>query len=246
MVIGSCLTGLLFWSFASGGIASGINRTGLANWEKAAYEGWWSNPINHPPSFVLNVLIILAILFYMVRHNFVGCLAVYMAWDVLGGRKTGKPIFRLRPYHEDGRGGLGILSRIMLLVYLSVLIMGFALLFTHYTLPSSTAFRNYLLILFGFIFLILNPLYLFVPHILIKRAVVRYKQRRIEELRSALDRVSADRESAERLVIIDEVKRIEETPESLFRGGRIFLFVVTYVIPMILFIDWVVSRLSHH
>lgn len=243
LLVAGVLTSLLFWSFSKDGIASGINISGSDVWEKSAYQGWWANHSKHTVSFIFNIFVVYTILFYMVRHNLVGLLSVYMTRVFLIRSKTDSPIFLLQPYHLDGIGGLNIVKKIMLLVYLSIIIMGFALLYAYYTLATHTALRLYILIPFSLIFFIFNPLYLVIPHLFIKRAISQYKKYRIRQIKHLSKRKTGQIDESKHFVILDEMKKVQELPEYLFRGRRIFVFVLTYIIPVILFVEWVCSKL---
>ncbi len=242
--LSAVLTALLFWSFASHGMASGLNPTRTSAWELNAYAGWWSNHLHHPAAFVVNVLMIWVILFYMLRHNVVGVLSIYMTMVVLKKGKSISQLFHLQTHHPDQVGGIGIIRRIMLLVYLSITIMGFALLFTYYSITSAPDLRFYILIPFAFIFFILNPFYLLSLHTAFRRLVTSCKHERINELRKSLQQLDLATESAQRLVILDELKEYEALPIYLFRTSRLMLFLVTYILPTILFVDWAALKFS--
>jgi len=244
--VAGILTALLFWSFSKDGIASGINITGSGHWEKSAYEGWWANHSKHTVTFIFDILVVYTILFYMVRHNIAGLLSVYMSRVFLRKSKTDSPIFLLKPYHVDGVGGLDIIRKILLLVYLSIIIMGFALLYTYYMLATDAGLRFYILVPFSLIFFILNPLYFLIPHIIVKRAILQYKKYRIKQLQLLSEQQNLKGDTAKQFVISDEIKRVQDLPKYLFRGRKIFLIILTYIIPMILFVEWVCSKLSNN
>jgi hypothetical protein len=241
--VAGMLTGLLFWSFSKDGIASGISVAGSDVWEMSAYQGWWANHSKHTGSFLFDIAIVLIILFYMVRHNVVGVLSAYMTRVLLSKSKTDLPVFLLQPYHLDGMGGLSLVRGIMLLVYLSIMMMGFALLYAYYTLATHAGLRFHILIPFSLIFFVLNPLYLVVPHLLIKRAIRQYKRYRIKQLEYLSKQKTGKSDESKRFVMLEEIKRVQDIPVYLFRGRNIILFILTYIIPALLFVEWVCAKL---
>ena len=121
----------------------------------------------------------------------------------------------------------------------SVLIMGFNLLLAYYIMPTGTA---RFLIPFFLIFFVLNPLYIFVPTILINRHIRLSNLHRIGTLRERLAKAEDTTDTMQVNLLKLELSRVRVLPTELFSITRAISFFVLYLIPTILFLDWVVEK----
>jgi hypothetical protein len=225
---------MFFWLFSSHGIYSSINPTGSSAWESAAFDAWWANPANGTFPFIFQFCWIVFILYYMFRHNVVGICAVVLVWKIVRSA-TRRPLLLPDIHHHDRFGGVGILKSVMIEVYSSVIIMGGSLLLTYYLLPRGALAW---LVPFGLIFFVLNPFYILVPLGLVNHELRESKKALIQGVRQRM--AKADRLA--KGVIELELIRIEALPESLFSARRGVAFIVMYLIPVILFTEWVYGK----
>ena len=103
---------MFFFIFDRVGIYSSLNATGLPTWEREAGQWWWAHPGNGTAAFLFEAGWMVFILYYMFRHNVVGCIAVLLAREVLQVGNNG-PLIILDPDHPDGFGGMRIVRVIM-------------------------------------------------------------------------------------------------------------------------------------
>lgn len=224
------------------GIYAGLNVPLRRGWQRAAYLGWWANPVSHPLNFAYRFFLIVFVIYYMIRHNIVGICAVAMSVEVLKRPNSSKgPILKLQTHHLDGLGGLRILRDIMLLVYISIMLMGASLLLVYYYLPEHV---SSVMLPFYFIFFGLNPLYIAVPLWLFRRGIRASKTLQIKRL-IAERNSRAGHKGGEAKFLLDEyeIKALQDVPELLFSHGKIIFFIVTYLIPILLFVNWLFSNL---
>ncbi len=231
---------MFFWVFDRLGMYSSLNPTGQPSWELQAGKRWWAHPGTGVASSIFQACWLIFVLYYMLRHNVVGCLAVVMGRDILGG-KSNEPVFLLDPDHPDKFGGINLLRVIMLQVAASVLIMGFCLLLTYYIMPTGTA---RLLIPFFLIFFILNPVYIFVPIMLVNGQIRSSKIHRTRSLRENLTCAEQANDGAQIVRLKWDLSQLEKLPTDLLSIRQIISFVVLYLIPIILFLDWIQQKFA--
>ena len=249
----------MYLSIHYNGMYSGLSSKAfgtLANWERMAYRGWWGHPSNGWIPLIFQGLTVVIILYYMFMHNVKGIIAVYMVRDIFGKSRRDKNsiLFQLVYDHEDKCAGLGILREIMIYVYFSILIMGFSLLLTYYYIGTAMAL---LLLPFYVIFFVFNPLYVVVPVIAIHKEMKRYRRYTLSKARQELRKVrnqidkgltSLSSEELHRLRIKEErvkneIENVEKTPAQLFSLRRWLAYLLMYLVPTILFVDWVARKL---
>ncbi len=223
------------------GIYSGLNQPRLPQWEELAYWGWWANPVTHRFAFCYGLVISIFLCYYMVRHNIVGVCAVSLCEEIFQRKGApDRPRLNLNVHHRDGLAGLGILRDIMFLVYVSILTMGVSLVFIYYLLGTGTA---RVLVPFYLIFFLLNPLYVFLPLLHISKEVRMSKADQIEVVKLELARLAASTGIEAKVLFLErELEKLSDIPDFLFSPRRLGFFFVTYLIPVVLFVDWLFSR----
>jgi hypothetical protein len=226
-------------AFSSGGIYSGlsIGSESRAIWESEAYaQSWYQNDfllVFHAATYVL-------FFYYILMHNVVGIMALVMLLDI---RKTfsqpkNQPLFVIQPDHHDGSVGLGELRQILIYVYASILMMGVTLIIGYSYLPSGTP--GYLAPFLGIFFLI-NPLFVLIPLIVIRRELEQDKRKKLHNLyariglyRSKLfadpanDVESPAIDPAQYQLTLQEYETLRRSSTSLFSITRSLVFSVAY------------------
>lgn len=168
-------------------------------------------------------------MYYMIRHNVVGVFAVLMCKDILGkGANGSKPLLRLDPDDRDGMGGLRLLRDIMYRVYLSIIIMGLALIMIYYRVGTHTAAA---LVPLYAIFFCCNPFYIFVPLHYIGKNIRIAKEEKLEQLDRERVRIVAH--SGDTYRIEKHIATISDIPDYLFSRRRLMSFTIVYVVPWI-------------
>lgn len=229
---------LFYRSFAHAGIYSGLNIPFVAGWEKVAYLHWSENPQFHPMFFLYSAFVASFLMYYMIRHNVVGIIALLMCKDVLGVEGHGvQPLLRLQPDDKDGMAGVKILRDIMYRVYLSMVLMGLALIMIYYRVGTHTAAA---LVPLYAIFFGLNPLYIFIPLHFIGKGIRIAKQHQLNRLNLEYDHIMIRSGNPERVLKHRAV--ISDIPDYLFSRERLWSVTVSSVIPLIVFVDWVANH----
>lgn len=235
------LVGAVEYSAWCNGIYSGLNHPPVRGWEEAAYSGWWANP-HHTLLWSYMSFVAVFLCYYMIRHNIIGVLAVLLCYEVLHPTTHRNTLLHINVNHSDGIGGLGVLREIMSRVYLSAMIMGVALLMIYYCFGTGTA--KALLPLYA-IFFCMNPLYTILPLYVINRQVNASKSQQIQSLRRLLSKDHRGTVSgADALLIQNEIGKLEAFPGLLFSPRKLASFTFTYLIPIVLFVDWAVKGLK--
>lgn len=226
-----------FWLFQTSGIYSSLSP-GLPGWERLAWQRWWANPMNGKGAFLFEASWISFILYYMFRHNVIGCVALLTIRDLVTGSRR-RSVLALDPDHADGHGGIGRLRDIVFQVFGSVAIMGFSLLLAYFMVPSGAA---QVLAPFLGIFLCLNPLYIVVPVVVTNREIKAFRDEALRAGHRQLDAAKAGMDRERILVLRSDIERIERLPKALISPGEILTFLILYLIPLVLFWDWVLGK----
>jgi hypothetical protein len=237
-----CLSGVTTATFLaifdSRGIYSALNPVGDPQWEWAASRGWWGSLHHSWSGFAVVTAWLWFVLYYMMRHNVVGCHIVLMASEMLRGLQ--KPLVRLRPDHDDGFGGVGIIRTILFQIFGSVAIMGFALLLAYFFLPASAA---RVLMPLAAIFFLLNPVYLIVTVGLTNRQLRWSRNELVQTYRARLEH--ADEADAARIALLRrDLADARRLPTSILSVREIITAIVMYGLPVWGFVDAVLARLS--
>jgi len=218
------------------------------NGGQVTYNGWWANPTTHAALFLYALALGTFLCYYMIRNNIVGLIAVFLLCTLLSGMKRhGEPVLQLDTSHSDALGGIGILKEIVLLGYLSVLnsMLSIFLIYCCFGLRRS---------LFPFYvgFMLLNPAFVLVPVIVIRRQLRWSKTHQLgvlkKELRELMRR-NGGALSANTLMcknhVEDQINKLQRIPGSLFSPQRVLASFIIYYIPVLFFIDRIVQLTAH-
>jgi acylglycerol lipase len=226
----------------SHGLYSALNVSRQTGWEQTAYLNWWASPLSHIGLFSYGLGTAIFLSYYMIRHNIIGVLALFLCREALSEFKAEKePVIQLNGLHQDEMGGVSILRNMMHLVYLSIVLMGLTLLMVYYCFASGTA---NVLLPFYCIFFFLNPFYIFVPLAIIGREIRKCKAHKVALLGQELRGPPHGPDSAWRFLQIEkEMQGLRVIPDFLFSARSIAAFTIAYVLPVLLFIDWAIRNL---
>jgi hypothetical protein len=99
------------------------------------------------------------------------------------------------------------------------------------------------LIPFCLIFFLLNPLYVFIPLLIIRREVRINKKYQIQALRDEKKKIVDSPHNAARLDRIErKIEKIAAIPDMLFSPRRIIIIIFTYFIPVLSFFCKIIIR----
>lgn len=235
---------MILAAFSNDGIYSGLssgNET-RAIWEMQAYANSW---YRHDILLLFHGATYVFFFYYILMHNIVGVTSLTMLLDLRKkySQPQGKPLFVIQPNHPDRSVGLGELRQILIYVYISILMMGVTLIFGYSYLPSGTPAY---LAPFLAIFFLLNPLFVVIPLIVIRRELEDDKRRKLKILYTRVSeyrsRLLADPttgignpavDATQYQLTLHEYESFQKCPTSLFSIGRSLVFFVAYFASLI-------------
>lgn len=181
-------------------------------WSAEVARSWWANPEVGPLGFAMYFLVGYVAIYYVVRMNLVGGRIVLALWRT---RKTVR--FGMDVDNRDGNYGWGPVREILTATYLAMTLHGIGLAALLLTVGLSGVLI--ILPLLGQ-WLILLPIYTFVPVISVVRNVREYKQIEVERLSEELAKIP-DNNLAARAPISQRLDRVHQLPLVPFGKWRV-------------------------
>lgn len=214
-----------------GGVFHGFKpseRLAIDSWAPAAYDGWWASVNTNPLGTLAYLLVIAFGLYYILIINDVG--VRFTSFWVAVRRDL---LCHARAENIDGYYGWLPFRQLMQSVFVLITICGLAITGLFIVLPvSQTPWVSPLLL----IFILLNPYYVAVPTIMLRRRLRRAKEKRLSELYNVLDPVSPE-EAGGRLsqyLLWQEIDRVRAMPLTPFRPSQLAVWVLFYLAPVAL------------
>lgn len=201
-----------------------------------AYNQWWAGT-NHPAGLLAYLLFGWWCIYLILLQNAVGVLTLKFFHRVNPAVR-----YRLSTQNPDGHFGWRPFRSVMATVYASILLHAIALVgfFISFSV-SEFAWVLPMLV----IFLALNPFYVAVPLLLMRRSIEEDKQARIDDLLKLGPPEAASYEELVRLAAIrEEVALVRKAPAVPFNLRAMTLAFAIYVVPLTVAVLEIISLRS--
>jgi hypothetical protein len=149
-------------------------------WLATARDSWWAGS-SHPVGYLLYGVIAWLGMSLIVAYNVMGLIAVYVAIAIF---MVSEP--RADWFNRDGRYGWASMTRVYRTVYLTIVLFGAVMSILVVLLGSQTPIA---VIGLAAMYLVLIPVYTFLPWVFFRRIEARIRESRIDELSALLDDV---------------------------------------------------------
>ena len=238
------VAGVYFTAYTYG-IYPSLSPANDIGWVHAAYDSWWANPASHRMLFLYAFAIATFICYYMIRNDIVGLIAVGLCCSIFSRAKRRRhqphqPLLKLDPSNPDGVAGLGILREILLLTYFSVF-NSFLSLFVIYCCVGLQRGTIPIYV----VFVLLNPVFLVIPALVIRREVRQSKNNQLEtwyrEIRNLCEGSTNDSACSKIHVREDWISKLKNVPDCLITPRGAIAGFFFYYIPALGFIDLIVK-----
>jgi hypothetical protein len=201
------------------------------SWTRDAYRSWWASLDTHQFGFVAYFCLALLAIYYMLKQNEVAVRYLWFFWRLRGKISYGVNLSG----GADEFHGWGIIRQLLLTIYMSIIVHAITLTALFLVIPVEEF--QWVIPLLA-IFMILNPLYVIVPLILLRRGACRYKEAeilRIVRLVKEEESRCQDPLQVLRLRVLgrNEVAFIRSIPNIPFRFGQLVLGAIIYVLPIV-------------
>lgn len=214
-----------------GGVFHGFKpseQVSLDRWAPAAYDGWWAS-INTNPIGTLGYLILIAFgLYYVLIINDVGVRFTQFWVSVRRDLQC-----HARAENIDGYYGWLPFRHLMQSVFVLITICALAITGLFIVLPLSQAPWVSPLLL---IFIFLNPYYVAVPTMMLRRRLRRAREERLSELYGRLDQINIEETEGKltQHLLWQEIDRVRAMPLMPFRVRQLSIWFFFYLAPVAL------------
>jgi hypothetical protein len=206
---------------------NGLNLAEQKVWVSAAYNNWWAGT-NHPLGLIAYIAVAFFALYIIVLQNIVGVQAVYVAVAL-----DSVADFAIDWLNRDGYYGWKPVARVFHTVYVSLTVHGLTI--------------SLLLIVLGVqsfpwisglvaIWVIVVPLYVFVPWKIFRRIEANCCEERIKQLVQLVEqgRIDPDRDLDKFRMIITEIERVRGIRIRPLRFPEFSTLGIAVLLPIIL------------
>lgn len=205
----------------------GLNLAEQKAWISAAYTNWWAGE-NHPLGLTAYFVAALFAIYVIILQNIVGLQAVYVALAL-----DSVADFDVDWLNRDGYYGWKPAAKVFHTVYVSLIVNGLtiSLLLIALGLQSFPWISGLVAI-----WVVVAPLYVFVPWKIFRRIEANCRQERVEQLAQIVEhgRIDADHDLGKLRMIIVEIERVRGIRIRPLRFPEFSTLGIAVLLPIIL------------